>query len=260
MGASPARSPSSPGAARPPSPASKARRDFARQTINKLPTRATKRRKVPITTARDAGNIASLPSLRCAEPRAALTLRRGRRMTRKALARPLAAFTVVAAAAAVVAGCGSSSATTPAGTTTATTATGETLFLKSAAGAKVTVRSSRYGKVLFDGRGYALYLFTADRTTRSTCYGGCAKAWPPFLTITQGEPVAGPGVHAGLFGTTRRRDGSGSACFPCGPAPSLSGGISSSCSPARRRDSSSAPSPAGDSSRTSRRRRAATGG
>lgn len=53
-------------------------------------------------------------------------------MTRKALARPLAAFTVVAAAAAVVAGCGSSSATTPAGTTTATTATGETLFLKSA--------------------------------------------------------------------------------------------------------------------------------
>ena len=74
------------------------------------------------------------------------------------------------------------------------------------AGAKVTVRSSRYGKVLFDGRGYALYLFTADRTTRSTCYGGCAKAWPPFLT--KGEPVAGPGVHAGLFGTTRRRDGS----------------------------------------------------
>ncbi len=74
------------------------------------------------------------------------------------------------------------------------------------AGAKVTVRSSRYGKVLFDGRGYSLYLFAADRGTRSTCYGGCAKAWPPFLT--KGKPVAGLGIKAGLLGTTHRRNGS----------------------------------------------------
>jgi hypothetical protein len=53
-------------------------------------------------------------------------------MTRKKLARPLAAFAVVAAAAAVVAGCGSDSATSPATTTAATTAGGETLILKSA--------------------------------------------------------------------------------------------------------------------------------
>jgi predicted lipoprotein with Yx(FWY)xxD motif len=72
-------------------------------------------------------------------------------------------------------------------------------------GAKLTVRSSRYGKVLFDGRGYSLYLFTSDRGTRSTCYGGCAKAWPPFLT--SGKSSAGPGVTARLLGTTQRRDG-----------------------------------------------------
>jgi predicted lipoprotein with Yx(FWY)xxD motif len=73
------------------------------------------------------------------------------------------------------------------------------------AGARVTAKSSRFGKVLFDGRGYALYLFGADGRKRSTCYGACAKAWPPFFT--KSKPVAGPGVRAGLLGTTRRRDG-----------------------------------------------------
>jgi predicted lipoprotein with Yx(FWY)xxD motif len=72
-------------------------------------------------------------------------------------------------------------------------------------GAKLTVKPSRFGRVLFDGRGYSLYLFTADRSPRSTCYGPCAKAWPPFLTTA--KPAAGPGVNARLLGTTRRRDG-----------------------------------------------------
>jgi predicted lipoprotein with Yx(FWY)xxD motif len=73
------------------------------------------------------------------------------------------------------------------------------------AGTKLTAKSSRYGKVLFDGRSYSLYLFTADRGKRSTCYGPCAAAWPPFLA--KGKPVAGTGIKAGLLGTTRRRDG-----------------------------------------------------
>ena len=51
-----------------------------------------------------------------------------------------------------------------------------------------------------------LYLFDADKGKSSTCYGGCAKAWPPFLT--KGKPSAGPGVNARLLGTTKRRDGS----------------------------------------------------
>src|SRR4051794_18156804 len=72
--------------------------------------------------------------------------------------------------------------------------------------ATVTVRSSAYGRVLFDARGRALYLFTADRNAKTRCYGACAAAWPPFLT--RGRPRARKGARASLLGTTRRRDGS----------------------------------------------------
>jgi predicted lipoprotein with Yx(FWY)xxD motif len=72
-------------------------------------------------------------------------------------------------------------------------------------GVSVKVMRSRYGRVLFDGRGRALYLFTRDRARRSRCYGGCATAWPPFLT--RGEPRARSEARSSLLGTTRRRDG-----------------------------------------------------
>jgi predicted lipoprotein with Yx(FWY)xxD motif len=72
-------------------------------------------------------------------------------------------------------------------------------------GASVKVMQSRYGRMLFDGRGRALYLFTRERTSRSRCYGDCAEAWPPFLT--RGKPRARTGVKSRLLGTTRRRDG-----------------------------------------------------
>jgi predicted lipoprotein with Yx(FWY)xxD motif len=70
---------------------------------------------------------------------------------------------------------------------------------------KLTVRSTALGRVLADGRGHTLYLFEHDSTARSSCYGQCAAAWPPFLTATR--PVAGAGVAKGLLGTTKRRDG-----------------------------------------------------
>lgn len=72
-------------------------------------------------------------------------------------------------------------------------------------GAALAAHSSRYGKVLFDGRGRVLYLFGRDRGKSSTCYGACAKAWPPFLTTSAAK--AGRGVRGDLLGTTRRRDG-----------------------------------------------------
>ncbi len=71
--------------------------------------------------------------------------------------------------------------------------------------AEVTVRASRYGRVLVAGRGRALYHFTRERTTRPRCYGACAEAWPPFLT--DGRPSARRGARASLLGTVRRRDG-----------------------------------------------------
>jgi predicted lipoprotein with Yx(FWY)xxD motif len=72
-------------------------------------------------------------------------------------------------------------------------------------GVSIQVMSSRYGKVLFDGKGRALYLFTRDRTSRSRCYEECASAWPPFLT--SGKPRARAGASSKRLGTTRRRDG-----------------------------------------------------
>lgn len=72
-------------------------------------------------------------------------------------------------------------------------------------GVSVKVMNSRYGRMLFDGKGRALYLFTRERTSRSRCYGDCAEAWPPFLT--RGKPRARSGVKSSLLGTTRRRDG-----------------------------------------------------
>jgi predicted lipoprotein with Yx(FWY)xxD motif len=72
-------------------------------------------------------------------------------------------------------------------------------------GASVKVMDSRYGRMLFDGKGRALYLFTRESTSRSRCYGDCARAWPPFFT--KGKPRARGDVKASLLGTTRRRDG-----------------------------------------------------
>jgi predicted lipoprotein with Yx(FWY)xxD motif len=70
----------------------------------------------------------------------------------------------------------------------------------------LTVRNSAFGRILFDGNGRALYAFTKDpRRGRSTCYGACATAWPPYFKSHALR--AGPGVRRSLIGTTRRRNG-----------------------------------------------------
>ena len=69
----------------------------------------------------------------------------------------------------------------------------------------VTVRSSSFGRILFDGSNRALYAFTADPRGKATCYGKCAEAWPPY--IVHGALRAGAGTRRSLLGTTRRRDG-----------------------------------------------------
>jgi predicted lipoprotein with Yx(FWY)xxD motif len=74
------------------------------------------------------------------------------------------------------------------------------------ASATLTVRSTRFGRILFDGRGRALYAFTRDpRGGRSRCYGACPQAWPVYFA--KGRPIAGKGVRQSLLGTSRRRDG-----------------------------------------------------
>ena len=71
--------------------------------------------------------------------------------------------------------------------------------------ARLTVRSTEYGKALFGPSGKVLYVFGADRSATSRCYGVCATAWPPLLT--KSAPIAGPGIQAKLLGTTKRKNG-----------------------------------------------------
>jgi predicted lipoprotein with Yx(FWY)xxD motif len=71
--------------------------------------------------------------------------------------------------------------------------------------AKLVLRSSHYGKVIFAGNGDAVYTFGPDKHGVSTCYGACAKAWPPVLT--KGTPAVAAGLDRMLLGTTKRRDG-----------------------------------------------------
>ena len=72
-------------------------------------------------------------------------------------------------------------------------------------GTKVVAAESDFGRILFDGRGQAIYLFDVEATTEPRCYDACAVAWPPV--VTDGAPLAGDGVRASLLGTTRRTDG-----------------------------------------------------
>jgi predicted lipoprotein with Yx(FWY)xxD motif len=63
----------------------------------------------------------------------------------------------------------------------------------------------KLGRIVVDSQGRTLYLFKKDKTTKSTCYGKCAKFWPPALV--NGKPTAGGGTIASKLGTTMRRDG-----------------------------------------------------
>src|SRR6266581_3336305 len=72
--------------------------------------------------------------------------------------------------------------------------------------AKLILRKSEFGKVIFDSNGNVVYMFGRDKTATSTCYGVCANAWPPLLT--KRAPRVGPGLNGNLLGTTKRRDGS----------------------------------------------------
>jgi predicted lipoprotein with Yx(FWY)xxD motif len=120
---------------------------------------------------------------------------------------------LVLGAAAVVAGCGGGSGSSSdrgAGVTAATQTTSAPAAKNAPPqahhpGPSVKAARSDYGRILFDGHGRALYLFTRDSGTRSRCYGACAAAWPPY--IVKAAPAAGKSARASLLGTTRRRNG-----------------------------------------------------
>jgi predicted lipoprotein with Yx(FWY)xxD motif len=72
-------------------------------------------------------------------------------------------------------------------------------------GTRVILASSDFGRMLFNSKRQAIYIFQRDRRNKSNCYGECAAAWPPVFT--KGRPRAGRGVKSSLLGTIKRRDG-----------------------------------------------------
>jgi predicted lipoprotein with Yx(FWY)xxD motif len=57
-------------------------------------------------------------------------------------------------------------------------------------------------KVLINKRGFTLYWFVPDSSTKSSCYSTCAAYWPPVL----GNPLPSTGI-AGSFATLQRTNG-----------------------------------------------------
>lgn len=124
-------------------------------------------------------------------------------MTRRRIAVPA----VLAALA--LAGCGEdeeterpASAPAPAASTPSPATTAAPAPAPRRTGTLIKLADSQFGRILFDGRGQAIYLFTRDMPDRTRCFGACAEAWPPVYT--RGEPRAGPGVSQRLLGTIER--------------------------------------------------------
>jgi predicted lipoprotein with Yx(FWY)xxD motif len=129
------------------------------------------------------------------------------------MTRIAAIVSLAVAPAALVAGCGgggdsrarAASTASPAAATTTTAPPARPAAATAPTGSTVKVRDTRYGRILVDGNGRALYLFTKESTAKSRCYGACAEAWPVFYA--RGRLRAGRGAERSLIGTTRRRDG-----------------------------------------------------
>jgi predicted lipoprotein with Yx(FWY)xxD motif len=73
-----------------------------------------------------------------------------------------------------------------------------------------TLKTAKIGgvAVLTNAKGFTLYWFVPDTTTKSNCNGTCATIWPPV----KGPATAGAGV-TGKLGTIKRADGSTQATY-----------------------------------------------
>jgi predicted lipoprotein with Yx(FWY)xxD motif len=125
------------------------------------------------------------------------------KMRNRWLAGPgLAAVAVIALAA-----CGSSGGGSASSGGSSAPAAGSSSAAAGGGSASTVVKttSSSAGTVLTNSKGFTLYTFAADKGTTSTCYGQCAKFWPPLM----GSATVAPGAKvSGSFGVTTRKDGS----------------------------------------------------
>lgn len=86
-------------------------------------------------------------------------------------------------------------ATTPTAPTSTVAAVTTTAAATTAGTASGSVRlgDTKYGKVLADETGRALYLFTNDVKGKSNCVGTCATTWPAYAPAAI---TAGAGIEA----------------------------------------------------------------
>ena len=109
------------------------------------------------------------------------------------------------AAALIVAGCGSNGSGGSSGS-------GGSGSMHSAAPAAAgnTLKSAKVGgaTVLTNAKGFTLYWFALDTSTKSKCNGSCVSFWPPV----KGPATLASGVK-GHLGTITRSDGSTQATF-----------------------------------------------
>jgi predicted lipoprotein with Yx(FWY)xxD motif len=115
------------------------------------------------------------------------------------------AHTLIAApvVALLVAACGSSSSSSSSGSTKAVPPTPT----PTAAGTVVTTKKDAHvGEILAAGpKRLTVYLFEADKGSRSNCTGTCASAWPPVPA--NAGPKAGGRALGSDLGVTERADG-----------------------------------------------------
>jgi predicted lipoprotein with Yx(FWY)xxD motif len=119
---------------------------------------------------------------------------------REAFKRPrmLLALLAAAAAAAILAACSSG-----------TSSSGGSSSSNPVSASAGSLQTARVGgaTVLTNAKGFTLYAFAPDTSTKSNCNGACAQNWPP---------VNGPATAArvkGTFGTIKRSTGATQATF-----------------------------------------------
>jgi predicted lipoprotein with Yx(FWY)xxD motif len=125
----------------------------------------------------------------------------------------------IVATAAIVAACSSPSGATTAPSVAAPSAAAssaapaseapsESAAASPAAGAvSLALADSSLGKIIVDGEGKTLYMFTPDEGGTPTCYDQCATAWPPLTADDAAAVTVGAGLDQSKVSVVDRTDG-----------------------------------------------------
>ena len=116
----------------------------------------------------------------------------------------------LAAVALVAAACGSSGSSSTSGSGSSGGGSSPSAAAAGSGPSSSMVKSTTISgvKVLTNAKGFTLYWFVPDTSTKSNCNGACAQYWPPV----KAPVTAGAGV-TGKIGVITRQDGSKQATY-----------------------------------------------